>query len=85
MVPRCLSACALKLLAHSARDVDEVLLASIFTRPEPRLSTVFSAAAQIRGTAFWNHGHYPGGPYEQRAKLLYFGHRSVRLTLVGLH
>ena len=34
MVPRCLSACALKLLAHSARDVDEVLNASVSTRPE---------------------------------------------------
>ena len=31
------------------------------------------AAAQIRGAASWDHGRYPGGPHEQRAKLLYSG------------
>ena len=34
MVPRCLPACALKVLAHSARGVDEVLNASVSTWPE---------------------------------------------------
>ena len=34
MVPSCLPACALKVLAHSARSVDEVINASVSTWPE---------------------------------------------------